>query len=56
MGQNVNKNEILSADVNIIPKVSNSDLVDCSKVILYANLGSLAIELPNNSNIVLSLN
>ena len=39
MGQNVNKNEILSADVNIIPKVSNSDLVDCSKVILYANLG-----------------
>lgn len=39
MGQNINKEEILNADVNISPKISNEYLLDCSKISLYANRG-----------------
>lgn len=39
MGQNINKEEILNADVNISPKISNGYLLDCSKINLYANQG-----------------
>lgn len=42
MGQNINLDEINLADINIIPKMKNGFLLDCSKISMYVNAGYIA--------------
>lgn len=42
MGQSLNEGEIEMADINVVPKIANGFLLDCSKTDAYVNAGYIA--------------